>query len=66
MTYTAHQRDLPPLKWSSLKYGFDRGGQDDGKEEAHSRRDCSESSAGICADGTGQAGCGPVSMRHIQ
>ncbi len=27
--------DLPPLKWSSLKYGFDHGGYD-GEEEAHS------------------------------
>ena len=27
--------DLPPLKWSSLKYGFGHGGYD-GKEEAYS------------------------------
>ena len=27
--------DLPPLRWSSLKYDFDRGGYD-GKEEAYS------------------------------
>ena len=26
--------DLPPLKWSSLMYVFDRGGYGDGKEEA--------------------------------
>jgi hypothetical protein len=30
----------------------------DGKEEAHSRRDCREATAGRCADGTGQAGRG--------
>jgi hypothetical protein len=27
--------DLPPLKWSSLMYVFDRGGYGDGKEEAY-------------------------------
>ncbi len=26
--------DLPPLKWSSLRYGFDHGGYD-GEEEAY-------------------------------
>ena len=29
------RRDLPPLKWSSLKYGFNHGGYD-GEEEAYS------------------------------
>jgi hypothetical protein len=28
-------RDLPPLKWSSLKYDFGRGGYGDGKEAAY-------------------------------
>ena len=60
MCYPTDPDDLPPLKWSSLKYGFDQGGQDDGKEEAHSRRDCSEASTGRCADGTGQAGQPPA------
>ena len=31
---TACATDLPPLKWSSLRYGFDHGGYD-GEEEAY-------------------------------
>ena len=49
--------DLPPLKWSSLKYIFRMEDEIDGKEEAYSGRDCCEASAGRCADGTRPAGC---------
>ena len=38
--------DLPPLKWSSLKYYFDRGGYGDGQEEAYGGRDRCQASAG--------------------
>jgi hypothetical protein len=38
--------DLPPLKWSSLKYGFGEGGTGDGKEKAYGRRDRREAKAG--------------------
>jgi hypothetical protein len=37
---------LPPLKWSDLKYGFDHGGEKNGKEEAHGRGDRRKASAG--------------------
>src|SRR4051794_14535633 len=38
---------LPPEKWSSLRYGFaPAGGRDDGKEEAHRRRDRRQTAAG--------------------
>ncbi len=42
----ARRGDLPPLKWSSLKYNFDRGGCGDGQEEAYGGRDRCEASAG--------------------
>ena len=38
--------DLPPLKWSYLKYDFDQEDRTNGKEEAHGRRDCCEAAAG--------------------
>ena len=50
--------DLPPLKWSSLKYIFRMEDEIDGKEEAYSGRDCCEASAGRCADGARPAGSG--------
>jgi hypothetical protein len=34
------------LKWSSLKYSFEQGGLNDGKEETHSGKDCSEAASG--------------------
>ena len=38
---------LPPEKWSSLRYGFaPAGGRDDGKVEAHRRRDRQQAAAG--------------------
>ena len=54
----AEPADLPPLKWSSLKYDFDGGGYRDGEEEAYGGRDRCEASAGRCADGAGAAGGG--------
>jgi PRC-barrel domain len=50
--------DLPPLKWSSLKYDFRTEDKIDGKEEAYGRRDRREASTSRCADGTGPAGGG--------
>ena len=50
--------DLPPLKWSSLKYYFRMEDDVDGKEEAYSGRDRCEASAGRCADGARPAGGG--------
>ncbi len=38
--------DLPPLKWSYLKYDFDQEDRTNGKEEAHGRRNCCEAAAG--------------------
>jgi hypothetical protein len=38
--------DLPPLKWSSLKYVFRMEDKIDGKEEAYGRRDRCEVAAG--------------------
>ena len=38
--------DLPPLKWSSLRYDFAMKEDNDGKEEAHSRRDRREAASG--------------------
>ena len=44
LTHT-RQADLPPLKWSSLRYGFVI--KEDGNEkEAYSGRDCREAAAG--------------------
>ena len=38
---------LPPLKWSSLRYGFvPDGGREDGKEEAHGGGDRRQVAAG--------------------
>ena len=37
--------DLPPLKWSSLRYYFAMKEDDDGKEETHSGRDHREVTA---------------------
>lgn len=38
---------LPPLKWSSIKYGFEPiEERRDGQETAHCRRDCSEAASG--------------------
>ncbi len=49
--------DLPPLKWSSLRYGFGEGGTGNGKEKTYARRDRREAKAGRCAYGPGAAGC---------
>ena len=58
--------DLPPLKWSSLKYGFHEEDLDPhGKEETHGGGDCSEASAGRCADGTGACARLPDAVRAI-
>jgi len=35
-TLSQRSSDLPPLKWSSLKYGFAVEDRIDGKEEAYS------------------------------
>ena len=60
------EADLPPLKWSSLKYYFDRGGNGDGQEEAYGGRDRCKASAGRCDDGAGSAGGGrgPIDRRN--
>ena len=42
----APRRDLPPLKWSSPRYDFAMKKDNDGKEEAHSRRDRREAASG--------------------
>jgi hypothetical protein len=38
--------DLPPLKWSSLRYDFAMKEDDNGEEETHSGRDHLEVAAG--------------------
>lgn len=40
-----HPADLPPLKWSTLKYGFAVEDKIDGKEEAYGGRDRCEASS---------------------
>lgn len=50
--------DLPPLKWSSLKYDFGEGGTGNGKEKAYGGRDRHETETGRCADRPGAAGGG--------
>lgn len=49
--------DLPPLKWSILRYDFSGGWWVDGEEAAYSGRDCCEATARRRADGTGLVGC---------
>ena len=43
---SARTTDLPPLKWSSLRYVFAMKEDDDGEEETHGRRDRCEAAAG--------------------
>ncbi len=38
--------DLPPLKWSSLRYVLTMEDEIDGEEAAYGRRGCREASAG--------------------
>ena len=40
------ETELPPLKWSSMKYDFWLEDEIDGKEEAYGGRDRCEASAG--------------------
>ena len=46
MLFGRGRDDLPPLKWSSLKYVLTMEDEINGKEEAYGRRDRCEASAG--------------------
>ena len=46
IAYSTYSSDLPPLKWSSLRYCFVMEEDDDGKEETYGGRDRCEVAAG--------------------